>query len=276
MKACFWGVRGSIATPGRDTVRFGGNTVCVSVTVGARCLILDAGTGLRRLGEMLAESAQPLDLDLLLSHAHLDHIAGLPFFRPLFQSGTTLRVWAGQTESVEDPETRVRAVLTPPLMPDMASLIQARVSWRGVGPEATLDLGDGISVRTAALDHPGGSIAFRIEWRGRILVYATDTGHGDPEADAALRALCLGADVLIYDAMLLDEEFPGRTDWGHSTWRAGIRLADDASVRRLVLFHHAPWRHDRALAALVAEAAAVRPGTIAAREGLQLTIRRGR
>ena len=276
MKARFWGVRGSSPTPGRSTLRYGGNTACVEILLGTRRLILDAGSGLRGLGERLARGTEPVSADLLLSHTHSDHICGLPFFAPLFSPGNALRVWSGHPEGAGRTEAAVRATMTPPLMPDMASLIRATLAWHDFRPGATLDLGGDATARTAMLNHPGGCVGYRIAWAGRTLVYATDHGHGDPAADAALRDLCLDADVLIYDAMLTDAEFPTRADWGHSTWRAGVWLADACGVGQLVLFHHAPFRDDRAVAALTAEAAALRPGTIAAREGMTLRLgRRG-
>ena len=275
MKVCFWGVRGSTPVPGRSTLRYGGNTACVSVTIGQRLLILDAGSGLRILGQSpLADP--PMRADLLLSHLHVDHIMGYRFFRPLFADGTVLRIWSPHRSDGPDTETVLREAMMPPIMPDLASLVRAEITHRGFQPGDTLDLGDGIAVATAALEHPGGSSAYRIAWRGRVFVYATDTGHGDAAVAARLTALCQDADTLVYDAMLTEAEYPSRADWGHSTWEAGARLADAAGVRRLVLFHHAPERDDRAVAAQEAEAAAVRPGTVAAREGLILTVGRPR
>jgi phosphoribosyl 1,2-cyclic phosphodiesterase len=275
MKVRFWGVRGSLPTPGRKTVRYGGNTSCVEVRLGERRVILDAGSGLVKFVAATAGEPGPVSTDLLLSHTHYDHICGLPFYAPLFQAKNEVRIWSGHLSSDIPAEVALRSSMTPPLMPDMASLIRAHVEHREFEVGSALDLGGGVTVRTAMLRHPGGCVGYRIEWSGRAMVYATDTAHGDPTTNAALRALCQGAGLLIYDAMFTDEEFPSRVAWGHSTWREGVRLADSCGVRQLVLFHHAPFRDDKALAALVAEAAAVRPGTIAAREGLELTVRRG-
>lgn len=274
MKVRFWGVRGSLPTPGRKTVRYGGNTSCVEVRLGERRIILDAGSGLVEFVAATAAEPGPVNTDLLLSHTHYDHICGLPFYAPLFQSKNEVRIWTGRLNHAVSAEMALRSSMTPPLMPDMASLIRAQVTYHEFEVGSALDLGGGVTVRTAMLLHPGGCVGYRIEWSGRAMVYATDTAHGDPTTDAALRELCQGADLLIYDAMLTDEEFPSRIAWGHSTWREAVRLADSCGVRQLVLFHHAPFRNDKALAALVAEAASVRPGTIAAREGLELTVRR--
>jgi phosphoribosyl 1,2-cyclic phosphodiesterase len=245
----------------------------VEVRLGARRLILDAGSGLVGLSAATAAEAGPVNTDLLLSHLHYDHICGLPFYAPLFRPGNEIRIWSGRLSNGARAATALRASLSPPLMPDLAALIRADVVYRDFDAGTALDLGGGVIARTAMLFHPGGCIAYRIEWSGRSMVYATDTAHGDAAADDALRLLCQDAGVLIYDAMLTDAEFPSRVDWGHSTWRQGVRLANASSVRKLVLFHHAPSRDDRAVAALAAEAAALRPGTIAAREGLRLSVR---
>jgi len=274
MKVRFWGVRGSLPTPGRRTVRYGGNTACVEVRLGARRVILDAGSGLSEFGTATAAEPGPVSIDLLLSHTHYDHICGLPFYAPLFQPGNEIRIWSGRLNLATPAAATLRTSMSPPLMPDLASEIQARVDHRQFEAGSTLDLGGGVTARTAMLRHPGGSVGYRLEWSGRAMVYATDTAHGEPAADAALRELCRGAGLLIYDAMLTDDEFASRSTWGHSTWREGVRLADACGVRQLALFHHAPSRDDKALSALAAEAAAIRPGTIAAREGLELPVRR--
>ena len=272
-KVRFWGVRGSLPTPGRTTVRYGGNTSCVEMHLGEKRLIFDAGSGIAALGTHAGNDNAPVSVDLAFSHLHYDHICGLPFFAPLFQAGNEVRIWSRDLTGGVTTEAILRSSMTAPVMPDMARRIHAGVSYHGFAAGSTVDLGAGVTARTALLHHPGGSVGYRIEWSGRSIVYATDTGHGDPAADAALRQLCRGADMVIYDAMLTDEEFPSRANWGHSTWREGVRLANDCGVGKLVLFHHAPSRDDKAVAALEREAAAARPGTVAAREGLELTIR---
>lgn len=275
MKVRFWGVRGSLPTPGRRTVRYGGNTACVEVRLGHRRVLLDAGSGLVEFGAATAAEPGPVDTDMLLSHTHYDHICGLPFYAPLFQPKNEIRIWSGRLDPDTPARLALRSSMSPPLMPDIASGIRARVRYNEFEVGAALDLGSGVSVQTAMLRHPGGCVGYRIEWSGQAMVYATDTGHGDPATDQALRALCEGADLLIYDAMLTEDEFPSRVGWGHSTWQEGVRLADSSGVGKLVLFHHAPFRDDAAVAALAARAAALRPGTIAAREGLELKVRRG-
>jgi phosphoribosyl 1,2-cyclic phosphodiesterase len=272
MKIRFWGVRGSLPTPGRRTVHYGGNTSCVEVMVGSRRIILDAGSGLAELGTATASEPGPVNLDLLLTHMHYDHICGLPFFAPLFRPNNEIRIWSGRLEHPAPAAATLRASMTPPLMPDIASQIRAQVAYREFDVGSVLDLGGGVMVRTAMLSHPGGCVAYRIEGAGQSVVYATDTAHGEPETDASLRALCEGAGLLIYDAMLTEDEFSSHVGWGHSTWREGVRLAEACGTGPLVLFHHAPFRDDKAVAALAGAAAAIRPGTIAARERMELTL----
>lgn len=244
--------------------------------MGERRVILDAGSGLSEFVAATAAERGPVSTDLLLSHTHYDHICGLPFYAPLFQPKNEIRIWSGRLVRDTSTEAALRSSMTPPLMPDIASQIRAQIEYHEFEVGSALDLGGGVTAQTAMLWHPGGSVGYRIEWSGRAIVYATDTAHGDPTVDAALRALCQDAGMLIYDAMLTNEEFPSRVAWGHSTWQEGVRLADACGVRQLVLFHHAPFRDDKALAALAAKAASVRPGTIAAREGLELTVRPAR
>ena len=267
----FWGARGGIAVPGPDTLRYGGNTACIEMHCGAHLLILDAGTGLRPLGEALMRQGQPVDADLLLSHAHLDHIGGLGFFAPLFQPGTKLRIHGGHL-----PTDALRAALatslSPPLMPDILAVTRAEISIAALVVQASTLLQPGLAVTLARLRHPGGAVGYRITWQRRVVAYVTDTEHVPGTPDAGVLRLAEGADLLIYDANFTEAEFPAHVGWGHSTWQEGVRIADAAGVGRLVLFHHDAGRTDAEMDAIAAAAAAARPGTIAASEGLVLTI----
>lgn len=265
----FWGVRGSIASPGAHTVRTGGNTPCVEVRCGERTIVLDAGTGLRSLGErMLAEGRT--EATVLLSHLHWDHIQGLPFFLPAWLGGHRL-TFAGMPGLRE----ALDAQMQPPCFPVRLSDMSAALEFCEID---ALRLGD-VTVRAAKLNHPGGVLGYRIEHAGTSVVYATDTEHYSCP-DPHLVALAKDADVLIYDAMYTEAEYAGRVGpskvgWGHSTWEAGVAVADAANVGRLVLFHHDPQRSDDAIDALEREAATRRPGTVAAREGAELVLRAG-
>jgi len=272
----FWGVRGSIASPGRDMAGVGGNTSCVEVRFGEQVLILDAGTGIRALGDQLVRE-RASHATLLLSHLHWDHIQGLPFFVPAWLPSARLDVIGAP--STASPGLGLKESLSlqmqPPHFPVRLSDMGALLSFRQVDSGQEITLGD-VKVTARRLNHPGGVMAYRIDAGGRSVVYATDTEHYSCP-DPYLVKLARGADVLVYDSMYTEAEYrgevgPSKVGWGHSTWEAGVAVADAARVGQLVLFHHDPQRTDREVAALEAQADIVRPGTIAAREGAEIVL----
>ena len=266
----FWGVRGSLPTPGPATVRYGGNTLCLELRCGPHLLILDAGSGLRELGVVLAASGTTVDADILLSHTHLDHICGLPFFRPMFSSTARLRFWGGHLTPPDGIAEALRRSWRAPLMPDLDAAFRADLSFQDFKAGHTLSLHPGLSVGTVALNHPGVSIGYRIEWAGSSVCYITDNEHPAHGFDQNLLRFVAGTDILIYDASFTDDEYKSRTGWGHSTWRAAADLADAASVGQLVLFHHDPGHDDSAMDEIARAVAARRPGSLTAMEGMRL------
>jgi phosphoribosyl 1,2-cyclic phosphodiesterase len=270
MKITFHGVRGSIASPGPETAGVGGNTSSVEVECGATRLVLDAGTGLRKLGDRLMAAGRPVEATILLSHLHWDHIQGLPFFVPAYVPSTKLTI-VGAPSLAE----ALSAQMTAPVFPVRYGELGADITLKEVRPGRTFDVGEA-RVRVAKLNHPGGVYAYRIEHEGRSVVYATDTEHYAC-IDPALRALCEGADVLIYDAQYTPEEYRGdggrsKVGWGHSTYVAGAEVARAAGVSSLVLFHHDPSRTDAGVADIEARARALFAPTTAAREGLSIDL----
>lgn len=256
---CFWGVRGSIPSPGSDTATVGGNTTCLEVRLGDRLLVLDGGSGLRAFGASLRNG--PIAATLLFTHLHWDHIQGIPFFVPLYlpDSEITLVGPAGLREALARQMER-------PNFPVGMEAFGAALRFREITPGESFALG-GVRVDTTALCHPGGALGYRLEAAGRALVFGLDHEHGDRSADARLAGLAAGADVLVYDAMYLPEEHPQRQGWGHSTWRHGVEIAARAGVRHLALTHHDPARSDDDVADLEASAQREFPGAFAAREG---------
>jgi phosphoribosyl 1,2-cyclic phosphodiesterase len=276
MQIRFWGVRGSIASPGRDTAVVGGNTSCVEVTCGTERIVLDAGTGLRAFGNHLIASgatSQPLALTLLLSHVHWDHIQGLPFFVPTYMKGTELTI-VGGLNGVSTVRETLERQMSAPVFPVRLDEAGARLTTRETTPGDVFDVG-GAKVSVAHGNHPGGVLAYRIDFEGRSLVYATDTEHYAC-VDPALRALCEGADALVYDAQYTPDEYAKKVGWGHSTYVAGTDLARASGVRTLILFHHDPTRSDEEVAAIEAKARTSFASTIAAREGLEIDLSKRR
>jgi phosphoribosyl 1,2-cyclic phosphodiesterase len=266
----FWGVRGSIPSPGPETQRYGGNTPCVEIQAGTQQLIFDLGTGVRELGN----AAQgPLNAQIFISHYHYDHLQGLPFFGPVFDPRSRFVV-RGPTRNGRSVKDVISSQMQQPFFPVTAEMVfKAQMDYQPFSAGDRVRLGDAV-VSGIETNHPGGNLAYRIEFKGKAIVYATDTEHGT-ERDHQLTEVSRGADLLIYDAMYTEDEYLGRNGsaklgWGHSTWQNAVRLADEAAVGTLVLFHHDPTRNDDDLDALMKLVKRQRKGTVAAREGMVL------
>ncbi len=260
MRVGFWGTRGSVATPGPSTLRFGGNTSCVEVvTDSGRRIILDCGTGARPLGmELLARAPKPIRATLLLGHTHWDHIQGFPFFAPLFVPGNEFTIGApsGLGHSLAGV---LAGQMEFTYFPVSLEQLPATIEFRDL-TEGTYDL-DGVRVITQFLNHPAMSLAYRIEADETVLVYACDhepfatslwrSGarrgmiesivHGGDRRHALFMR---HADLLIHDAQYTPEEYPSKKNWGHSTYEYAVELAAAADVRELALTHHDPSHDD--------------------------------
>ena len=230
----FWGVRGSIATPGPDTYQYGGNTACIEVKAGKYLLILDGGTGLRRLGAHLTSQYEEMEIHIFLSHLHWDHIQGIPFFTPAFKQGNHIHFY-GERKGNQSLKEILEAQMHSPNFPVPLSIMQAQISFQEVQSIDEIRFSDDLVVKTGPMNHPNGCIGIRVEYKGRSIVYNTDTEH-DPNGtiDQNVVKLAQGADVLIYDSMYTEEEYKrGRIGWGHSTYSEAIRIAEAAQVKQL-------------------------------------------
>ena len=294
MKVRFWGVRGSYPAPGAGTVKYGGNTPSVEIRAGERTIILDAGTGIIPLGRELARTKRASEILLLLSHMHHDHTQGFPFFVPAYLSNAKLHIYGpdGTHESMKNVLERNQSSETFPLgLRDMASSkdIQAvRESQIIVWDEAGVRVAEsaiGVSDEAVVIRihksyaHPGGVFIYRITWRGKSVVYATDT-EGYVGTDKRLVKFAKDADVLIHDAQYLDEHYWGQLDgfpatqgFGHSTVTMACEVARASEAGQLILFHHDPAYSDDMIAGMDASAKAQFGEAQAAYEGLEIVLR---
>ena len=267
MRVRFWGVRGSIACPGPSTIRYGGNTPCIEVRCGEHVLVFDAGTGLRPLGLELVKDKSIRHVDIFITHCHLDHVVGLPFFAPLFRKGYRVRVWAGNLLPSNSIERVMRMLMSSPLFPIQIEIFKAGIEFHDFRSGDVLRPHENITLHTAPLDHPDGSNGYRLEHGGRTFALVSDTEGFPGKCDKELLSLADHADLMVYDATFTEDKIKSRIGWGHSTWLRGIRLADQARVKHLCLFHHDPSHDDDFMDTLAAEANDAREGTVTAREG---------
>ena len=267
----FWGVRGSIACPGPSYARYGGNTSCLEVQCGPHQLVFDAGTGIRPLGQELIK-LRPNDLDIFFTHTHFDHICGLTFFSSLFCGDSKVRLWSGHLQPQGLSLKGVLAgMMVAPLYPVSLEIFQAEVRFEDFNAGQVLTPKPGVTLRTAPLNHPNGATGYRIDFAGKSICYITDTEHVEGQTDRTIAELVKNADVMIYDSTYTDAEYPAYKGWGHSTWQEGVRLADLAGVKKLVVFHHDPSHDDRAMDEIERAAEKARPGAVqVAREGAVL------
>ena len=250
----FWGTRGSIPSPGLSTARYGGNTPCIELrTSGGRLVILDAGTGIRELGRSLIErsNGDAITGDIFLTHAHWDHIQGLPFFAPLFRKGNHFTIWGSRSLQTSIDRV-VRDQMSPVVFPVSFEELQARIDFQELSEERRA--GCGFQVSAIQVRHPGGALGYRFTdgaGESRALVYVSDNELSplatyDESTDWRPRLVefARGAAVLVHDTMYTAEEYPSFIGWGHSTHEDAVALAIEAGVERLVLFHHRPERTD--------------------------------
>lgn len=270
----FWGVRGSIPSPGKDTVRYGGNTSCVEMRVGGKRLIFDGGTGLQRLGQTLLPQ-MPVEAYMFFTHYHWDHIQGVPFFTPAFIPGNCFHIHGAVPLDAKSMKQHFIERILHPNSPVPLAGMQADMKFYEIFPGDKVTLGD-ITLETGHLNHPNNAMGYRVTWGGHSVFYCTDTEHFPDRLDESVMHLARNADVFIYDAMYTDDEYHNpkspKVGWGHSTWQEGMKIAKEAGVKRFVVFHHEPTHSDDFLDNIEEQVHAACPTAVLAHEGMILDV----
>lgn len=293
MKVRFWGTRGSIATPGTSTIRYGGNTSCVEVRTGSHIIVFDAGTGLRELGDKLLKeyAAQPLTVHIFISHTHWDHIQGFPFFLPAYVPKNTIHLYGppGRDKSLDKI---LKIQMDSDYFPVELGSMSANIQVHEMREDVTIDE---LSIRHFYLNHPALCLAYRLSDGNTSMVYATDNEpyqgtlfrHTQNPAtaldfptylDEKFVEFLTKADLLIGEAQYTAEEYEEKRGWGHSPLESVVRFSVQANVKKLALFHHDPLHDDTFVDGMVRDANKIAKGfdgeteCIGAREGMEIIL----
>ena len=251
-----WGTRGSIPTPGPNTVRYGGNTTCLEVAHGGQRIIFDAGSGIRPLGTDLLEKG-PNDIYIFLTHFHWDHIQGFPFFAPLYDEEDTIRVVGPRQKSI-DVQNLFAGQMGPIYFPVPYSLVAATMHFEHLN-EGSYQVGD-LEMEVMRVKHPSFVLGYRIRVGDSVICFIPDNELGSDnhevgaDFDQRILEFVGDADLLIHDSMYTNEEYERRRGWGHSTFSQSVQLAGDGGAKKLLFFHHDPVRSDDELDEIVARA----------------------
>lgn len=270
----FWGVRGSVPTPGVEMVRYGGNTPCVEMQVAGQRIVFDGGTGLRLLGKHLRDE-MPVEAHLFFTHTHWDRIQGFPFFAPAFVSGNCFHIYGAAGPNGASIKQRLSDQMLRPNFPVPLQVMRADLKFVDIVPGSVIPIED-VTVEAVSLNRPNGALGYRVTWGGYSVVYATDTERSPDSVEQNLKYLAQDADLLIYDAAyisdhaLVDPE--AATGEQNHGWQSGIELAIAARVKRVVMFHHDPAHEDDFLDTIEQDVQSRYPNVKLAREGMVLDV----
>ena len=273
MNVRFWGVRGSVATSGSHVARIGGNTSCLEVTSQGHRIILDAGTGLRALGDEIGRSSSKgiVDAAMFFSHLHWDHVQGFPFFGPGFHPLSSLKLFGPGANGGQALREVLSAQMQPPNFPVPLSAMRAQMTFASAPSGVPIETGPFV-VTPFEVPHPNGCMGYRIEADGRSFVYMTDVEISLATLEPRIGKMIAGADALVLDAQYTPDEYAGvgsmsKKGWGHSTNVDAAQIAQATGVGRLFLFHHDPSHHDDQVENMAEAARTFFPASEPAREG---------
>lgn len=256
MKVKFWGARGSVPISRPDCRVYGGNTTAVEVVSEGGCrVIIDAGTGIRDLGNSLL-SQLPVKIHLLFTHYHWDHIQGFPFFVPGFIPGNELHIY-GQKKGDLDVKTILTQLMSSPNFPVPLAIMGAKIIFHDLQETGEIILADDLKVVYGPLFHPNGVVGFRFESNGRVFTFLTDIEHeSEDDVSQSPLNLSLNADIVAYDCQYTPDQYPSRKNWGHSTWASGLQLVRKAGAKSLYMIHHDPAHNDNQIDSMLKAARA--------------------
>lgn len=270
LQLTFLGVRGSTPCANWQYAQYGGHTSCVMVEAGETRIFLDAGSGLFDANDHLGNHQG--DTHILLSHAHFDHIMGLPYLRSVWNPNQNIHIYAGNLLPYGGTHQVLQKAFSPPFFPVSFDSWPAFFTVHDITPGDRIDIAPDVYVATCSLQHPNGATAYRIHYQGKSVCYVTDTEHVGGEPDANILTLIHGTDLFIYDASYTDESYPKFKGWGHSTWQEACRLGVAAQVKHTALFHHDPYHSDEIMQAIDDDVSKNHPHVSVIKQGTRIII----
>ncbi|MFT5170857.1 MAG: phosphoribosyl 1,2-cyclic phosphodiesterase [Candidatus Marinamargulisbacteria bacterium] len=267
----FWGVRGSIPTPGELTVEYGGNTPCVEICLDGQLFVVDCGSGCRALGNHLL-SRLPIKASLFFSHYHWDHIQGFPFFTPVFMENNAFDIYGPETTEGMTTRDVLSNQMKLPWFPVPLENMNSAMTFHTFHSGDQVQIG-GVTVTALELNHTKITLGYRFASKDFCVSYISDTEHFEEGYDPNVIALAKDADVVVYDAMYNESEYKLKKGWGHSTWEQGVKVAKESGCKQFFAFHHDPVHSDAYMRKVSEAIAAVLPGGMVAKEGMRIDLK---
>ena len=240
----FWGPRGTLSCSGKDYQEFGGHTACVSALWRDQLIIFDAGSGIYDLGRWILKQNRTLKISLFITHYHLDHIVGYPFFGPAWDKKFSVDVYGGNLEALGGVEHFFTKTLTHPLFPISLKIMPAQMNYHDIHAHQTIIINDELKIQSFAMNHPGGSLGYKLVTPKGNICYLTDHEHKLGEINTPLIQFAKNAKFAIYDSTYDDDVFTPKIGWGHSTWQEALKLQKLSNIEKIAIFHHDPSSTD--------------------------------